>query len=145
MMSDVNNILYFNSIEEYVKLKIQRNKAMLDCLNIKNNIIKKEILFNHKDMLINNEKILIINKINEIEEKQTRRFMEEYEQILVEKYNQVNNLKVENVNILKEEIINLHQEYIKKVNEVLELNNKIPTKLDYINIGYMLDKPLPLE
>ncbi len=141
----VDDLVYYTSVEEYVKLKIKRNHIMKECLDLKNTILQKEILFNHKNILVNKQKIAIIDEINCIEAKQATRFVPELEEILVDKYKQVNNLQVDDYDIIKADIVKNHGTFSEKVNEVIELNEQIPKKIDYVNIGYKLSAPGQLE
>lgn len=137
----MSDVVYFTSVEEYVKIKIERNRVMKDYLDLKNTILQKEILFNHKNMLVNKQKIAIIDEINTIEAKQSVRFLPELEDILVDKYKQVNGLQVDGEQTLASDIRKLHKAIGDLANKVVELNEQIPKKIDYINIGCRLSEP----
>jgi esterase/lipase len=119
-------------VDDYLRLKLKRNKLYIKFLETHNLLLKKEMIISYRTFDLNNKKINIFNSINVIEEEQLKKFNEEQDEKTNKMYDNINNQDPHQMDELIEEIKNIRKEYDKLEKEIDEFNNTNPKILNII-------------
>lgn len=126
----------FTSAHTMVKLKIQRNRKIINLLEIENKIIKLEMVSRHRLLNHNNAHIQQVNKIINVETEQLLEYKLHREEYVTDLTNEINDTTLD-VETLQSEINELKNQFKIITTEIKQINETIPV-LTYI-INYKIE------
>ena len=129
--------LEFTTATELVKLKIEKNKKMIELLDTENKILKKEMLLRYKLVEFNNERIKDIEKINDIEKQQLNNYSLVRESEVSVIIDIINNAKIDVQDIISTRA-QLYNDKNTLMREIQTLESQIPEKTMVTNLKFVL-------
>jgi hypothetical protein len=115
----------FTTARDLVDLKIKRNEALIELFDTESIILKKGILINYRWVLHNEEKVKLINEINEIENKQRDLYCPDRQELIKNLTERVNEISVD-IQTLQNEIFEAQQKCRTLLEDINNYNSKIP-------------------
>ena len=115
----------FSTAEELIVIKQERNNCLIDLLRVEGILLKKDMYMRQLIINFNEKRVDMIHKINEIEEKQKITYSLVRESDIAMLTNEVNIAELD-LSAFKVDIIQLQMKYRQLLDQVGELNSKIP-------------------
>lgn len=123
------------SVEEYMRIKLDRNKIYLKFLTLHNELLRKEIILNYRTYDMNKQKIQAFEEINRIEALQADYFVSAQEERVTKMYYDLNRMSPTDYDQLQSDIDKLRKECMKLRVLIDNFNEKIPRTIHIIGVN----------
>lgn len=123
------------SVNEYMRIKLERNKVYLKFLTLHNELLRKEIILNYRTYDMNKQKIQAFDEINRIEALQANYFVSAQEDKVTKMYAELNRMAPLDYEQLQSDIEKLRKECLKLRILIDNFNDKIPRTINIIGVN----------
>lgn len=123
--------------EPLVLTKIERNNTIIDLLDLSNDYLDNYIILFHRYRIVNNKRKDLIQKINELENKQRIFYSVNIESDIASLTNQVNDISAD-VLIYEKNICDLKDKISITNKKISDLNRQIPNTCVVTNFAFKI-------